>query len=63
MFFKVEFDTAIRGHHVYKTMRAPVLGEKLICRIDERDEAKEYDTFAISVVVITLHRKDNIMLL
>ena len=30
-------------------MWAPVLGEKLICSKDERDEAKEYETFAISV--------------
>ena len=49
MFFKVEFETAIRRHHVYKTMWAPVLGEELICGKDERDEAKKYDTFTIRV--------------
>ena len=35
---KVEFDTVIRGHHVYKTMWAP---ENLICGKDKWDEAKE----------------------
>ena len=47
--FIVKFETNIRGHHVYKDVWTPTLGEKLNCKPDEREEAKEYDQNAIGV--------------
>ena len=47
--FKVEFEANIRGHHVYKDVWTPTLGEKLMCKVDSREEAKEYDENAIGV--------------
>ena len=49
MNFKIEFQTAIRGHHVYKDAWAPHIGQKLICKTDTREEAIEYDKNAIGV--------------
>ena len=48
MYFKVDFDTVIRGHHVYKTVWTPVVDEVLECE-DTRAEAKEHDENAIGV--------------
>ena len=39
MLYKIEFVGPIRGHHVYKDSWTPILGEKLICKPDPRDEA------------------------
>ena len=47
--FKVEFQTNIGGHHVYKDVWTPTVGERLNCRKDYREEAKEYDENAIGV--------------
>ena len=47
--FTVKFETNIRGHHVYKDVWTPTMGETLNCKPDEREEAKEYDTNAIGV--------------
>ena len=49
MNFKIEFQTAIRGHHIYKDAWAPHIGQKLICKTDTREEAIEYDQNAIGV--------------
>ena len=49
MYFKVDFDTIIRGHHVYKSVWTPVLDEVLECEEDTRTEAKEHDENAIGV--------------
>ena len=43
MNFKVEYETVIRGHHVYKCVWTPVMDEKLECNKDTRAEAKEHD--------------------
>ena len=42
-------ESVIRGHHVYKTVWTPVTGESLFCRHDERDEAKQFDNYAVSI--------------
>jgi len=47
--FTVKFETNIRGHHVYKDVWKPSIGEKLICKFDEREEAIEYDENSIGV--------------
>lgn len=47
MYFKVEFDTIIRGSHVYKSVWTPVVDEILECEKDTRAEAEEQDENAI----------------
>ena len=47
--YQLKFDTIIRGQHVYKSICTPVENEKLQSFKDPRDEAKEYDKYAIGV--------------
>ena len=49
MGYKIEFQAAIRGHHIYKDIWVPLIGQELICKRDSRDEALEYDRNAIGV--------------
>ena len=49
MYYKIEFCTNIRGHHVYQTCRTPEIGKRLICLKDNRSEAMKYDKHAIGV--------------
>ena len=49
MNYRIEFQTAIRGHHVYKDVWVPRTGQNLICKTDTREEAMEYDKNAIGV--------------
>ena len=49
MFYSVDFETVIRGHHIYKSAWKPCDGEMLNCVKDKRDEAMEYDKNAICV--------------
>ena len=44
---EVQFTSVIRGHHIYKSVWTPTLGEKLNCREDDRKEAKQRDEYAI----------------
>ena len=45
--FQVQFTSVIRGHHIYKSVWTPTLGEKLNCPEDNRKEAKQHDKYAI----------------
>ena len=45
--FEVQFTSVIRGHHIYKSVWTPTLGEKLNCREDNRKEAKQHDEYPI----------------
>ena len=45
----LEFETVARGHHIYKRVWTPVVGEKLHCHHDTRDEAKSHDDYAIGI--------------
>ena len=47
MFYNVDFETVIRGHHIYKSVWKPYDGEMLNCIKDKRGEAMEYDKNAI----------------
>ena len=47
--YRIEFQTAIRGHHIYKDVWVPHIGQNLICKRDTREEAMEYDKNAIGV--------------
>ena len=49
MLYKIEFTGPVRGHHIYKDCWTPVIGEKLICKSDPREEAKTYDKHALGV--------------
>ena len=42
----VEFDSCIRGYHVYKDVWTPTIDEVLPCR---RETTNEYDPFAVMV--------------
>ena len=39
MGYKIEFQTAIRGHHIYKDVWVPLIGQEFICKADDREEA------------------------
>lgn len=47
MFYETKFISVVRGHHVYKVRWTPVIGEKLVCKKDRREEGKAYDDFAV----------------
>ena len=58
MYFKVDFETVVRGHHVYRSVWTPVIDEMLECNKDERAEAKEHDDNAIGVYRVTKQLDD-----
>ena len=47
--FRLDFATVARGHHIYKKVWKPVVGETLLCHHDEREEAKLYNDYAIGI--------------
>ena len=49
MSYEMKFKVAIRGHYVYKVTCTPILDEVLICKKDNREEAKEYHLHAVGV--------------
>ena len=53
MYYQIQFETAIRGHHIFKDAWLPQIGQRLICKKDDRDEALQYDVNAIG-----LYRKE-----
>ena len=53
MYFKVHFETVIRGHHVYKHTWTPVIDQVLQSEKDRRAEAQEHDSNAVSVYLVT----------
>ena len=58
MYYQIQFETAIRGHHIFKNVLLPQIGHCLICKKDDRDEALQYDVNAIG-----LYRKESEKLL
>ena len=49
VYYTLEFDAAIRGHHIYQSRWTPTLDMNLKCEFDKRSEAAEYDENAICV--------------
>ena len=43
MNYRIEFQKAIRGHHINKDVWVPRIGQNLISKTDTREEAMEYD--------------------
>ena len=46
---KLEFQTAIRGHHICKDIWVPSIGQNLVCKTGTRKEAIKYDKNAIGI--------------
>ena len=49
MEYRISFNAAIRGHHIYKANWTPKLGEALTIKKDTREEALNYDVHALGV--------------
>ena len=47
--YKTEVTSIIRGHHVYKEVWDATIGEMLEAASDDREEAKEYDKYAVGL--------------
>ena len=45
--FEVQFTSFILGHHIYKSVWTPTLGQKLNCPDYDCKEAKQHDEYAI----------------
>ena len=45
----IDFESVVRGHHIYKTMWKPEFGERLVCKKDDQKEAALYDENATGV--------------
>ena len=50
--YLLRFTSVARGHHVYKKIWKPVIGETLVCRHYTRAEAKQYDDFAVGIYLV-----------
>ena len=48
-YYELDFEAAIRCHHIYKSKWTPELNLKLKCAIDTRDETVKHDENAIGV--------------
>ena len=46
---QIKFQRLIQGHHVYKNVWSPYMGEILIAQPDNRDEAQENDKYAVGI--------------
>ena len=49
MRFKVQFNSVVRGHHIYKDDWTPKIGEILEAKKDTREEAVANDKYAIGL--------------
>ena len=48
-FYCCESEPVARGHHIIKEVWKPVVGEKLTCKHDTREEAKLYDELSVGI--------------
>ena len=47
--YDIDFESVVRGHLIYKTVWKPEVGERLVCKKEDRKEAALYDENAIGV--------------
>ena len=47
--YDIDFESIVRGHHIYKIEWKPEIGERLVCKKDDRKEAAFSDENAIRV--------------
>ena len=38
--YDIDFESVVRGHHIYKTVWKPEIGERLVCKKDDRKGAR-----------------------
>ena len=50
--YLLRFTSVARGHHVYKKIWKPVIGETLVCQHHTRGEAKQYNEFAVGIYLV-----------
>ena len=43
----LQFESVIRGHHVYHHICTPVKDETVLCMDDEREEARSFNNYAV----------------
>ena len=49
MYYKIEFNLVIRGHHVYKRCSTPIMGETVLAKKDTQEAVLEYDKYVIGI--------------
>ena len=49
LYFEINFETVIDGHHVCKSIWTPFIGQVLVAKPDERREALDYDKYSIGI--------------
>ena len=49
MHYKIEFNSVIKGHRVFKRYWKPVMGQTVLARKDTREKALEDDKYAIGI--------------
>ena len=54
---KTQLASLIRGHHAYMSVWNAAVGEKLFAAPDPREEAREYDKFAIGLYIEENYQK------
>ena len=58
MVYKLNYETVIRVHRVYKAVWSPEIGEKLACYEDTRKEANDYDKHFVGIFKFKLSSKE-----
>ena len=61
--YQIKFDTVVRGHQVYKRIWTPIIKEKSQCFKDTREEANDYDKYAIGLYCTVKVNRQNLCLL
>ena len=61
MVYKLNFETVIRRHHVYKAVWSPEIGEKLECYEDTRKEAKDYDEHSVGIFKLSSKKERRLL--
>ena len=49
LLYEIWFETAVRGHNIYKNVWTPQRDKLLTCKKDDRSEALELDKHAVGV--------------
>ena len=45
--YNIDLESVVRGHHIYKTVWKPEIGERLVCKKNDRNKGALYDENAI----------------
>ena len=58
IYYKLDFEITIRGHHVYQSKWTSELNRKFKCAIDSRDEPVKYDENTINIYLCDKERRE-----